>query len=68
MDPAVLAALIGLIQSEAPTIISTIKGLFASQNPTAPVLTDAQIMVAFTAAYSSSLATDQTWLSTHPAA
>jgi hypothetical protein len=66
MDPATLAALIGLITQETPTIIAGVKSLFANQNPTAPVPTDAQVIAAFAAAYTASLAIDQNWLASHP--
>jgi hypothetical protein len=66
MDPATLAALIGLITQEAPTIVAGVKSLFANQNPSAPVPTDAQVMAAFAAAFTASLAVDQNWLAAHP--
>ena len=66
MDEAAINALLALVASEAPTIFTTIKALFASQNPGAPVLTDAQVESAFAALYASSYAIDRNWIAQHP--
>lgn len=63
-----MGALIALIIQELPSLIPEIKGLFQAQNPGAPAPTDADVKAALLAAIASTLATDDSWLSSHPPA
>ena len=66
MTPADESALISLAVQEAPVLISYIRSLFARQNQAAPVLTDADIIAAFQAAFAKSTQIDKDWLAAHP--
>jgi len=59
--------LIALALQETPAILATLKALFATQNPDAPVPTDAEVIAAYQTAFVSSLAKDDAWLAAHPA-
>ncbi len=61
MNPLVLLAI-----QEAPSIISTLKALFAKAHPGQPEPTDADVIAAYQQALASSLAKDDDWLSQHP--
>jgi hypothetical protein len=61
MNPLVQVAI-----DELPAIIGYLKITFAKKNPTAPALTDDQVIMAYNLAYSSSLNKDEVWLAAHP--
>ena len=63
MNPIVQLAI-----TELPSMIAAFKSLFVSQNPTAPIPTDAEVVAAYVQAYGSSIAQDDAWLSAHPTA
>jgi len=58
--------LIGLAIQELPAILSSLKGLFTRQNPTAPEPTDEEAIAGLQSACASSLAKDDQWLAAHP--
>ena len=58
--------LLSIAISEAPAVIALLRGLFSQRNPNAPIPSDAEVIAAFEAAFKSSLAKDNLWLSTHP--
>ena len=60
-----MGALVGIAIQELPAIIESLKGLFVSQHPDAPVPTDAEVISAYQEALASSLAKDANWLSVH---
>ena len=49
-----------------PGIIGLIKGFHASNNPTAPPLTDADVIAALLQAGIASIAIDDNWKASHP--
>jgi hypothetical protein len=61
MNPLVLLAI-----QEAPTIIATLKSLFAKAHPGDPEPTNEEVIAAYQQALASSLAKDDDWLSQHP--
>jgi hypothetical protein len=62
MNPQLIAVAI----SAAPEIIGLFKSLFATANPDAPGLTDAEAIAGLSALVTSSLAIDQGWIVSHP--
>ena len=58
--------LIGVIIKELPALIGVVKDAFHKQQPGDPVPSEADIFVAFNAAFYSSLAKDEAWLAAHP--
>lgn len=63
MSPFVLF----LIQ-QSPEIVAAVKAIFAKHNPDALPLTDDEVRAGLLVALSTSLATDQGWLDSHPPA
>ena len=61
-----MGALVGIAIQELPAIIESLKGLFVSQHPDAPVPSDADVIAAYQEALASSLAKDSAWLAAHP--
>ena len=52
---------------ELPTIIGYLKIAFMKRNPTATPPSDADVVIAYNLAYSSSISKDEAWLAAHPA-
>jgi hypothetical protein len=57
---------VNLAIQEAPAVIAAFKSLFGSKNPGVPGPTSEEVIAAFNAAFASSLAKDEQWLSAHP--
>jgi hypothetical protein len=64
VDPRIVQVAI----AELPGIVAMVRSAFAKQNPDAPVPTGAEVMAAFDAAYTSSIAVDDNWLNANPVA
>lgn len=62
MNPNLLSVAI----AEAPAIIGFLRVAFAKHHPDDPVPTDAEVMAAYEAAFTASIAKDDRWLATHP--
>lgn len=58
--------LIAVLIQQMPSIVAFAKELFARENPTAPVPTEAEVIAAYLRALTSSLAKDEQWLAAHP--
>jgi hypothetical protein len=57
--------LITLAIQETPQIVDLLRSLFQKQQPDAPVPSEAEVMAAYQVAFTSTLAKDDFWLSTH---
>ena len=62
MNPQLIELAINL----APEIITRLREMFHSENPTAALPTDAEVISAYQSAFISSLAKDDLWLAAHP--
>ena len=62
----ITVAVVTLATTTLPSVINLFQALFVRQNPGVPPPTDAEVMAAFGAACTSSLATDADWLAAHP--
>ena len=58
--------LLALAIRETPAILGYLKILFATQHPDQPLPSDEDVISAYEAAFSSSLAKDDQWLDQHP--
>ena len=61
------AAIAGAIATVLPSVVALVRALAAKTNPTDPPPTDAQVLAAFAATCTHSLAADEAWLAAHPA-
>jgi len=61
MNPLLVLAI-----QETPAIIALLRDAFKKKNPDQPIPTDAEVVAAWGAAFLSSIAKDDAWLSAHP--
>lgn len=59
-------ALTNVAIAELPALIGYLRVLFTKRHPEDPVPTDAEVIAAYQAALTSSLAKDELWLAQHP--
>jgi hypothetical protein len=57
---------VNLAIQEVPAVIEAFKSLFGNKNPGVPGPTSEEVIAAFNAAFTSSLAKDDQWLAVHP--
>lgn len=59
-------ALVNVAIQELPAVIDWLRSAFKKADPSAPDVTDAEVIAAYENAFASSVAKDERWLAAHP--